>query len=551
MQRLEIRHLSFLPLLFLFVTIISGANGSLVDDADNPNKDLTDQRDMPDWTRLGELYLTSNLQPLWHQGLTRSDQVESLIEQVNKAKIEGLDPEDYHLSALLSLQPARNREEAAQADALLSSAAVNLAHDLRVGRHSRQAIDPLWRIKQEPFSAPQQLYQSLAKGELEGFFNQLAPRDSFYLALKSALRFYQQIAAAGGWPALPDGPTLHLGDIDQAIPLLRQRLIIEGDYLGTIPDNQLLFDGELGTAVANFQLRHGLEVDSEVGPKTRKVMNTPVAFRIAQLRANLERWRWLPHQLGERYLLVNTAGYEVRLIEDGQTSLVKRSINGKRWRRTPSFSSRITHVVVNPDWTVPKSIAVRDLLPLQRRNSQYLASKNIDVLRKTESGWSVEDAAKLDWDSYNWNHFPFTLRQHPGDHNSLGKLKFYMPNPYNIYLHDTPSRELFDQELRAFSSGCIRVEHPLQLAEMLMGDRAQSLETTLAEQIASGETLKTSIPKPVPVYLVYLTSWVDELGAVQFRPDSYRLNKPLIQALHHQDTPPAPALAYHTEAVQE
>ncbi|MES9855010.1 MAG: L,D-transpeptidase family protein [Sedimenticola sp.] len=551
MRTHKIKKLYLLPLLLLLTTTASGTDSSVVLEADPTDNSAAAQRASPDWTHLGELYLVSNLQPLWHNGLNTNDQAQVLIKWITTAGSEGLNPEDYHLSALRALQPATNPAEAAQADALLSSAAINLARDLRVGRHSQSTIDPLWQIEQEPFDVPRLLHQSLSSGTLENFFANLAPKDSFYIALKSALKFYQQIAASGGWPTLPDGPTLHPGDISQTVPLLRKRLIIEGDYLGTIPDDPRVFDGELGTAVANFQLRNGLEMDSEVGPKTRKAMNLPVAFRVDQLRANLERWRWLPHQLGKRYLLVNTAGYEVRLVEGGQTSLVKRSISGKRWRRTPSFNSRITHLVVNPDWTVPKSIAVTDLLPLQRRDNNYLASKNIDVLRRTESGWRVEDIEKLDWSSYNRNNFPFTLRQHPGDHNSLGKLKFYMPNPYNIYLHDTPSRQLFDRDLRAFSSGCIRVEHPLQLAEMLLGESAQTLETSLAEQIATGETRKTTLPKPVPIYLVYLTSWVDEFGTVQFRPDSYKLNKPLIQALLPQATPPSPALAYRIEATQK
>ncbi|MES9901206.1 MAG: L,D-transpeptidase family protein, partial [Sedimenticola sp.] len=373
------------------------------------------------------------------------------------------------------------------------------------------------------------------------------PDDEFYTALKGALEFYRRIAASGGWSTLPAGPSLHPGDTDRTVPLLRQRLIIEGDYLAKIPDERETFDSELEAAVTHYQLRHGLEVDGVLGAKTREAMNVPVASRIEQLRANMERRRWLPHDLGERYLLVNTAGFEVRLVEGGKTSLVKRSINGKRWRKTPSFSSRITHLVVNPYWTVPKRIAVVDLLPLQRRDSHYFEKKRIDVLRRTDDGWSVEDPDMIDWSLYNRKNFPFTLRQHPGDDNSLGKLKFYMPNPYNIYLHDTPSRELFERNLRAFSSGCIRVEHPLYLAEMLLGDKAQALDTPLGEQVASGKTQRTTLPKPVPIYLVYLTSWVDEFGVIQFRPDGYHLNQPLIQALQRNNTPSA--LAYRSGSI--
>ena len=221
---------------------------------------------------------------------------------------------------------------------------------------------------------------------------------------------------------------------------------------------------------------------------------------------------------------------------DGQPVLHQRTINGTQKRQTPSFASRITHLVVNPRWTVPRIIAVKDLLPKQQRDMEYLSHLGIQVLRFEEGEWVVLDPQAIDWHKYNKNNFPFTLRQVPGEKNSLGRIKFVMQNPYAIYLHDTPAKSLFEKPIRAFSSGCIRVQGVDQLARQLLLNGGQSPAEALDEPLNGLETRTQKLSRPMPVYLVYFTSWVDDTGLVHFRPDVYQRNQNLLIALRDDNT---------------
>lgn len=494
-----------------------------------------------DWINLDQLYPASSSSSLWFNGVGLSQAARLLVDRMKHIGAEGLNPADYNFQALQAIDKTLLIESSAGLDSLLTDTAIRIAHDLRSGRFEQHDLDPGWHIDQETFDPLQAVGEALAGQQFEQFLNDLSPVNPDYKRLREALARYQKIESVGGWPQIMNGPALHPGDRDGRVPLLTMRLQIEGDYKGLQEEDPLVYGEALEGAVTRFQLRHGLDADAIVGQKTRRALNVSVYRRAAEIRANMERWRWLPQQLGERYLLVNTAGFELKLVENGQTLLVKRSISGKPRRRTPSFKSQITHLVVNPDWTVPLRIAVEDLLPRQKQDPEFLFSKQINVFRRNGGSLLLEDSRKIDWSLYGKSNFPFVLRQLPGDQNSLGQLKFQMQNPYSIYLHDTPARELFDQPLRAFSSGCIRVEHISQLAGRLLGDGALIDNLSLAELIEVGETKRAPVSRPIPVFLVYLTVWVDEMGAVQFRPDTYGLDEPLIHALYQ--TPGQPGLA--------
>jgi murein L,D-transpeptidase YcbB/YkuD len=359
----------------------------------------------------------------------------------------------------------------------------------------------------------------------------LSPQDKAYQRLRGALHDYRVLASQGGWPELPEFPTLRPGEQRPEVPLVRRRLQLEGDHPAFEPMQAELFDDTLETAVKRFQSRNGLVEDGVVGAKTLAALNVKVEDRIDQIRANMERWRWLPRELGKQYLLVNTAGYELTLFLDGQPVMQQRTINGTQKRQTPSFASRITHLVVNPKWTVPRLIAVKDLLPKQQRDVEYLSQMGIRVLSYEEGEWIQHDPLSIDWQQYNKNYFPFTLRQVPGEKNSLGRIKFVMDNPFAIYLHDTPAKRLFEKPIRAFSSGCIRVQGVDQLARELLLNGGQSPDVALDEPLNGLETRTQRLKRPMPVYLVYFTSWVDDTGLVHFRPDVYQRNQNLLVAL--------------------
>ncbi len=358
----------------------------------------------------------------------------------------------------------------------------------------------------------------------------VAPQSPAYAGLVELLARYRSIAAAGGWPRLEEqGGSLRTGDDGAEVAVLRRRLIVTGD-LAQDAGNGTNFDAGVQTAVERFQRRHGLTDDGVVGRTTRLALNIPVEKRIAQILLNLERWRWLPRQFGERYVWVNTADFTLSLHRRDQASRSMRVIVGREERETPAFTHRMTHLVFNPSWSVPNTIAVEDLLPKELHDPGYVTRKRIRVL----SSWS-DDAVELDPYSVDWSryrnakHLPFKFEQVSGPDNSLGRIKFLMPNPDSIYLHDTPARGLFNRTSRAFSSGCIRVENPIALAEFVLGDAWDGKSVTAL--IDAGRTQYVRLPEPVPVYLVYLTSWRDDAQQAQFRDDIYQLDRRLAPAL--------------------
>jgi murein L,D-transpeptidase YcbB/YkuD len=296
------------------------------------------------------------------------------------------------------------------------------------------------------------------------------------------------------------------------VPILRRRLQITGDI--TIQDpNSFRYDAGLELAVRGFQARQGLEVDGVVGPASRAALNLPVGERIAQLLINLERWRWLPDDLGDRHVLVNIAGFELQAVDYGQTVFRSAVVVGTPYHQTPVFSDQIEYVEFNPFWNVPTSIARGEILPKARRDPGYLAQQNIRVL----AGWG-DDAPVVDPRRIDWSRpFPYRLRQEPGPNNALGRVKIMFPNPFNVYLHDTPARDLFGRASRAFSHGCIRVHEPLALA-------AHVLDWSLpqVQSVVDGRGRKiVRLAKPMPVHVTYQTAWVGQDGAVQFREDIY------------------------------
>ena len=341
-------------------------------------------------------------------------------------------------------------------------------------------------------------------------------RNEAYLRLQSALDLYLQIAAEGGWPTVPEGPTLEPGNQGPRVTALAQRLAATGD-LDNSGRVSSVYNDKLEVAVRRFQARHGLETDALVGRKTLQALNVPVEQRIAQLRLNLERSRQVFDEGLSSFLLVNVPAFEATLVRDGETIIRTNVIVGETKAETPVFEAEIKSVVINPTWSVPYSIASKELLPKIQRDPGFLSRGGYDVFDR--DGNRV-DPADIEWASLRSSAFPYTLVQRPGEKNELGRIKFVFPNEYGVFMHDTPGKHLFACDSRAFSHGCIRMDNPVGFAEHVLEPEGWTRDDILA-RLTTNETVTVPLSEPIPVIVAYLTALVDETGTVYFYRDIY------------------------------
>lgn len=350
--------------------------------------------------------------------------------------------------------------------------------------------------------------------------------------LQRALSHYQLLAARGGWPRVPPGPKMSRGYRDPRNIILRQRLTISGDLQALSPEADLM-DETLEQAVRRFQVRHGLHVDGIVGPDTLKELNVPITERLHQIEGNLRRRRYLPPDLGSRYIIINIPAFDLKVVEEGRVLISVRVVVGKSGSPTPTFTDELDSVVLNPHWTVPSEI-VRELLPLIGNDADYLKRKNFRVLQAGSPPREI-DPDTIDWSEMTAEAFSYRLVQKPGPMNSLGRLRFSFLKQRTIHLHDTPQRELFQRNARAFSHGCIRIEKPVELALYVLGPNTPWTAERILESIKKGSEQKIPLPQRIPVRVVYWTAWVDPQETVHFRRDIYKWDQ------NHLITHQAPA----------
>ncbi len=454
------------------------------------------------------------------------DALEFIARSVN----HGLNPNDYHQDLLQHLDPERNKSEAHLFDLMLTDGLLKLMRDISTGRLDPAIVDPKWAIPRIPFNATTFLQHALSSDHFKTHLSSLIPASDQYRQLTTAAARYQNFVEHGGWSKIPETPELRIGSSHQNIPIIRNRLAVENDTLN-LPDPELnnnYYDEKLEQAVQQFQRRHGLKTDGIIGPATRLAMNVSAAERLQQIQINLERLRWLPDDLGERYIMVNLANYRLTAIDNSQTKLDMRVIVGKNKRSTPSFSSKMTHIVFNPRWYVPNKLARLDLLAKQQSNPNYFDHQNFRVFDNKNGKRTEVDPDSIDWKSMNKQNFPYTLVQDPGKKNALGRLKFILPNPWKIYLHDTPTKSLFNQTQRNFSAGCIRVEDPLALAIFSM--TRDNTRQSLLDIINSDHIHRAELEQPISVYAIYTTVWLNA-GELMFSPDSYQRDKKMAEYL--------------------
>lgn len=395
-----------------------------------------------------------------------------------------------------------------------------------------QDIHAGW-VTYRPKFGPLSLVENAAlSGSLSTLFAHAEPKEYRYKELRVALIKYLEIQKNGGWAHVPLEGTLQPGEVHDVVPFLRERLRITGDY-GTCSSKEAknLYDACLKEAVVHFQKRHGLEDEGVIGKKTMAALNVPIEKRIEQMRLNLDRIKWLHERNDKRHIMINIPAFTLFFEEDKALRLQMKVITGKRKNPTPVFSNTVQTIVLNPHWNVPKSIIQKEMIPKLMKNPNAMAKEKIEI----HTGWG-KDARKVSGGSVNWGLYrysktvPYRFAQVPGYHNALGKVKFLFPNQFSVYMHDTPTKSLFNHNVRAFSHGCIRLSKPIELLETFSTFNDSVDFEKAQERLKSTKKEFLPLATTVPVDVIYLTAYVDYDGVLQFRNDIYHYDKMQLQS---------------------
>ena len=472
------------------------------------------------------VYELAGFRPLWDP--SRVSALETAIDGLSR---DGLTPSEYRFDAAAALlvkqrAGALSDSERVDLELLLWEGYIRAVYNLAFGKVDATSLDPDINFTRN-FSgrdpAPD-LLAAIKSGKIADIFDRVRPQPTGYEAMRGALARYRAYQEAGGWQPIAAGKTLEVGALGPRVVALRERLRATGDFSGVAAEPQL-FDADLEAAVKGYQRRVGLDVDGVVGPGTLRELNIPVQERIDQIRVNLERQRWIMHEVYDELIVVDVAGFEILWIK-GPDVLWRAKVQvGKEYTSSPLFKAEIEQVVFNPSWTIPPGIMRRSIVPKLKKNPNYLQEKGFLLL--TQDGKEV-DPATVDFSALKG--FPYIVRQPPGPNNALGLVKFLFPNPHFVFLHDTNHRDLFDRRTRTFSSGCIRLEHPFDLAERLLAGQGGWTRAKIDEVVASGKTKTVNLEHKMRIVIAYHTVVVRD-GRVQFREDVYDRDGKLLEAL--------------------
>jgi murein L,D-transpeptidase YcbB/YkuD len=490
------------------------------------------------WKVLRQVYADREYRPFWVKGGRPAGAARELAATLCDAEREGLRPADYDLADLrkvLEQTWVGDKKPApaalARLDVELTTRLLDYGADLLAGRLDPAAVDDGWYIRARRSRVDSTLRVALRSTDPQSMLDRVRPRRKEYAGLVKALEDHRDILEHGGWPSIPAGRNLRKGDRGPGVVALRNRLRASGDLdgSGTKPE----YDAGLAAAVARFQERHGIPVDSVLGPPTLAALSVPVETRIRQIEINLERYRWLPPDFGPRYILVNIPDYRLYALDGGKERLTMRVIVGDEYgNATPVFADSMRYIVFRPYWYLPERILVDEVIPQAREDDSYFEQHGLQVVDAKHRS-KVLDPKSIDWSDVDTADLQFRVRQPAGDSNALGRVKFMFPNRFSVYLHDTPSHALFEQSKRTLSHGCVRVEKPVELADYVLdgqqGWNEQRVREAMEEKnTAEGQTVR--LEHSVPVYLVYLTAFVSN-GVLNFRDDPYGKDRAAIARL--------------------
>jgi murein L,D-transpeptidase YcbB/YkuD len=466
-------------------------------------------------------------EPLWTGSPTAEARTSALLKAIRAAGDHGLDPDWYRLSDLE--KAAAPGADKAQAEQLLTGAFLAYASDVSTGRVRADSVDANIDIHQRKADRTELLKDAAGADDFAAWLASLAPKGD-YPALQQVLATLRRKRATATFTPLPDGEALKPGMVDSRVPILRKRLA-ELDMTVPPPGPVAeLYDEPLAALVKAYQATKGLTVDGVIGAKTTRSLDTTLDERIDQVVANLERRRWLPEDLGSRYVYVNAGDYSMVFVDGGKRVFESQVIVGTPQHPTPELSSVMYGFQINPYWTVPQSISGSEYLPLLRRDPNALSAQGFKIFASWSDNNSEVDPATVDWSTIDPKAFPFRIRQEPGANNALGYIFFPFANHYGVYMHDTATRWLFTEGSRNFSHGCIRLQNPLNFVQKVYGSHSFD-KAKVQASIAAGEQQSYSFPSPVPIYVTYRTVTVDAAGTVVFRDDVYGRDRRVVQAM--------------------
>ena len=486
-------------------------------------------------------------EPAWSDGKVLPEIAYEMRYEIQQIQFDGLNPADYHLSAINELfgryENSRKSKgvflpnDFAALDVLLSDAYLIISSHLYLGKVNPANLKSVWNIQRSApeLQAGERLVTALAKRSIRKSFEELYPTFTIYKRMRDGLRYMYEHEKRfnskfiGSWKKLKIEKSIKVGDSDNQINEIRSRLMFWEFMDKDFVRDDKTYDSIMELGIKKLQARHGLEADGVIGQGTIFALNQSPSDLIATAKVNMERLRWLSADIKEQELiLVNTANFQLDFISKRDTLLSSKVIVGKSYHATPQFDAEMSYLVFSPTWTVPNSITRNEIIPAIKKNPNYLASKNMVVINNSGV---VIDPTTIDWQKTNPRKFPYMIRQEPGEQNSLGLVKFMFPNQYSVYIHDTPSRSLFSREDRALSHGCIRLQNPAELAKLLLSFDSQWTEAKINEAMKQKKERVVTLDRKIPVVIFYLTYWADSKGQECFRRDIYERDGEILKAL--------------------